>query len=79
MNQFTNSFNCAVDDDKTEVVIHFRQRSPHFDAEKGRINGLDESEIITLVMSARTAAAMANTITDLLSGEDEEEVIATDD
>lgn len=78
MNQFTNSFNCAVDDDKTEVVIHFRQRSPHFDAEKGHIDGLEESEIITLVMSSRTAAAMVNTINDLLSDEDGEEIGADD-
>ena len=69
MNTFCNSFSCATSEGGNEVVLNFRQRGPKFN-EKGDIDGILDDEIISLVMSYRTAKSLSDMIADLLRDEE---------
>jgi hypothetical protein len=68
MLQFTNGFACAVDGDKTEVIINFMQNHPNFDKD-GNVAGTASESVVSIVMQHEMAAELASALLKMLSSD----------
>jgi hypothetical protein len=68
--QYTNGFSCAINGEKTEIVIHFVQNCPGFD-ESGKVSSLVNEPVTTLIMHKDVASGLISALTRLLSDPDQ--------
>ena len=65
MQTFTNQFNIAISNSKTEIVLKFSQLSPVMDSENN-ITGTESAPVADLVMTAETAKNLVRVLGGLL-------------
>ena len=68
MQTFTNQFNIAVSNSKTEVVLKFSQVSPVIQ-EDNSITGTEITPVADLVMTMETAQSLAEILNEMIQQE----------
>lgn len=73
MNQYVNSFDCAINPTRNEIVISLKQQFPIFDVESTSSPKVSAEEICSVIMNADIAKGLVNTLSELLNADREDD------